>query len=72
VLYPLALAPAGLRDALAFNPLVHVFEPLRSAALGQGFPQPAVLLAAMFGATVLWMLGLAWFRRLSPHFEDQL
>ena len=72
VLYPLALAPAGLRDALAFNPLVHVFEPLRSAALGQGAPGPAILIAALCGAAALWILGLAWFRRLSPHFEDQL
>jgi lipopolysaccharide transport system permease protein len=72
VLYPLALAPAGLRDALAFNPLVHVFEPLRSAALGKGFPPPAVLLVALIGAATLWILGLAWFRRLSPHVEDQL
>lgn len=72
VLYPLVLAPAGLRDALALNPLVHVFEPLRSAALGQGFPPLAILLAGLAGAAVLWILGLAWFRRLSPHFEDQL
>jgi len=72
VLYPLALAPAALRDALAFNPLVHVLEPLRGAALGQGLPHPAVLIVALGVAAALWVLGLAWFRRLSPHFEDQL
>lgn len=72
VLYPLALAPSGLQTALAFNPLVHVFEPLRAAALGQGLPAPLILGAALIGAVVLWIAGLAWFRRLSPHFEDQL
>lgn len=72
VLYPLALAPEGLQTALAFNPLVHVFEPLRIAALGQGFPPWTTLLVAMIGGLALWFAGLAWFRRLSPHFEDQL
>jgi lipopolysaccharide transport system permease protein len=72
VLYPLALAPAGLRDALAFNPLAQVLEPLRAAALGLGLPQPWLLLAALGSGVALWIGGLAWFRRLSPHFEDQL
>lgn len=72
VLYPLALAPAGLRDALALNPLAHVFEPLRAAALGHGLPQPWLMVAACGGGVALWIAGLAWFRRLSPHFEDQL
>jgi lipopolysaccharide transport system permease protein len=72
VLYPLALAPAGLRDALALNPLAQVFEPLRAATLGLGLPQPWLLLAALGGGMALWAGGLTWFRRLSPHFEDQL
>ncbi len=72
VLYPLALAPEDLQAALAFNPLVHVFEPLRLAALGQGFAAAPTLAAALVAAVLLWIGGLAWFRRLSPHFEDQL
>jgi lipopolysaccharide transport system permease protein len=72
VLYPLALAPEGLRDALALNPLAQVFEPLRAAALGQPLPTPWVLLAVPAAGALLWIGGLAWFRRLAPHFEDQL
>jgi lipopolysaccharide transport system permease protein len=72
VLYPLALVPAALEGAMLFNPLTHVLEPLRRAALGIGLPQPLNLVAAVGAAAVLWAFGLKWFRRLSPHFEDQL
>ena len=72
ILYPLALVPAALEDAMVFNPLVHVLEPLRQAGLGRQWPGATVLVAAAAGAGALWVLGLAWFRRLSPHFEDQL
>lgn len=72
VLYPLALAPEGLRDALALNPLAQVFEPLRAAALGQPLPSFWILLAGLIAGAALWIAGLAWFRRLAPHFEDQL
>jgi lipopolysaccharide transport system permease protein len=72
VLYPLALVPARLRELLALNPLAQVFEPLRAAALGQPLPPPWVLAAALAAGAALWIAGLAWFRRLAPHFEDHL
>jgi len=72
VLYPLALAPEGIRQVLALNPLAQVFEPLRAAALGHGLPASPVLVAALAAGVLLWIAGLAWFRRLAPHFEDQL
>jgi lipopolysaccharide transport system permease protein len=72
VLYPLALVPPALREWIQLNPLAHVLEPLRLAGLGQWDPQPATLIVALGGALLLWFAGRAWFRRLSPHFEDQL
>ena len=37
------------------------------------FPGQQLFNGLVFLAAVaLWILGLAWFRRLSPHFEDQL
>jgi lipopolysaccharide transport system permease protein len=72
VLYTLALAPDGIRRLLAFNPLTHILEPLRSAALGQGLPSPLLALAALAAGALAWNAGLVWFRRLAPHFEDQL
>lgn len=72
VLYPVALVPPALRDWIMLNPLAQVLEPLRLAGLGQSDPRPAVLVATLGGALLLWLAGRAWFRRLSPHFEDQL
>jgi len=72
ILYPLALVPAALEEVMVFNPMVHVLEPLRQAGLGRQWPGAPVLVAVPVGAGVLWLIGLACFRRLSPHFEDQL
>ena len=72
VLYPLALVPPALRDWIMFNPLAHVIEPVRLAGLGRWDAQPVLLALAPGGALLLWLAGRAWFRRLSPHFEDQL
>ena len=72
ILYSVALVPESLQAVVALNPLTHVFEPLRHAGLGGGFPHSVTLVAALAGAILLWIVGLTWFRRLSPHFEDQL
>lgn len=72
IVYPMALVPPALQRVMGANPLSHVLEAVRQAGLGQGWPGGLVWWAAPLAAAVLCWLGHLWFRRLSPHFEDQL
>lgn len=72
VLYPLALVPAGLARVMAWNPLVHVLEPLRAAALGLPLANGWGWLAVPVGALLVLWAGASLFQRLQPFFEDQL
>jgi len=70
ILYPLAIVPESLRPWVAANPFGWLVTRMRDALLeGRLAPQwgDAVALAV---ALALYALGLAMFRRLSPHFED--
>lgn len=72
IIYPMALVPPALQRVMLVNPLAHVLEAVRQAGLGQGWPSVTVGLVALVAAAVLCWAGHVWFRRLSPHFEDQL
>ena len=70
ILYPLAVVPEKVRPWVAANPFGWLVTRMRDALLdGRLALQPgdAVALAV---ALALFALGLAMFRRLSPHFED--
>jgi len=72
IIYPMALVPPALRQVMRANPLAHVLEAVRQTGLGQGWPSVAVWLGAPLAGALLCWAGHVWFRRLSPHFEDQL
>lgn len=70
ILYPVTMLPDGLRDAMAWNPLVYFVSPLRDALLfGQADPGWVALLAWGLAPPV-FVFGRWLFMRLSPHFED--
>jgi ABC-type polysaccharide/polyol phosphate export permease len=71
ILYPLALVPESLRAWVAWNPLAVIAERLREVLItGAGLvPADAWLWAAGIAA---WWVGVKFFERLSPHFEDYL
>jgi len=71
VLYPSTLVPEPLRPWLGLNPLSWVTERLRAVLLAGSGPAPADLAIAL-GAALVFMLGMALFQRVSPHFEDFL
>lgn len=71
VLYPISLIPPDYRHWLGWNPLAYIIQRLREGLLqGQGL-QTADLWMLLMGIAVA-LLGVAFFTRLSPYFEDFL
>lgn len=71
VLYPLALIPAEYRHWLTWNPLVYVVQRLRDGLLLGAGPQLDDLGMLLCGAAIA-SIGMLFFARLSPYFEDFL
>jgi lipopolysaccharide transport system permease protein len=70
ILYPLTIVPEKVRPWVAANPFGWLVTRMRDALL-EGRLAPAWSDAvALVVACALFALGLAMFRRLSPHFED--
>lgn len=72
ILYPLSMAPDWLQAVLAWNPLLHLIEPVRAGLLSGGALPPWPVWLAWLGVLPVFGASLALFRRLSPHFEDFL
>lgn len=71
ILYPRTLVPESLRAAIDWNPLAWVAERFREVLFtgtGPTITDGAIALTAALALA----LGLALFRRVSPHFEDFL
>lgn len=72
IVYPMSLVPAWLAQAVVWNPLVHVIEPMRQALLYGHWPDASNVLGMLGLGMLLLAVGHAVFARLSPHFEDAL
>ncbi|MBL0122200.1 MAG: ABC transporter permease [Betaproteobacteria bacterium] len=71
VLYPITLIPPAYRHWLSWNPLATVMQRLRDGLILGGGPQLGDLWM-LFASMMTAMLGIAFFMRLSPYFEDFL
>lgn len=71
VLYPLALIPEAYRHWLTWNPLVYVMQRLRDGLLLGGGLQTGDLWMLLSGIAIA-SVGILFFARLSPFFEDFL
>ncbi|MDT8409983.1 MAG: ABC transporter permease, partial [Wenzhouxiangellaceae bacterium] len=72
ILYAPEMLPEEIRSLIFVNPLAGLMGELRAALLqGQWMPGLATLAMAPV-VLVIFGLGLAFFRRLSPYFEDFL
>jgi ABC-type polysaccharide/polyol phosphate export permease len=72
VLFPMTIVPGWLAEAMHYNPLVHVVDPLRNAFLGQGSFDGASITGVAIGSVVAFAAARAFFLRLSPYFEDMV
>ncbi len=71
ILYPASLVPASLRPWVQLNPLAWYSERMREVLLhGSGFV--AGDLGIGIACAAVFVAGLWFFERLSPHFEDFL
>jgi lipopolysaccharide transport system permease protein len=71
ILYPLSIAPAWARPWLEANPLGWFSERLRAVLLQGGGLVPGDAVAAI-ACIAVFLAGMWFFERLSPHFEDFL
>jgi lipopolysaccharide transport system permease protein len=71
ILYPASLVPESFRSWLGANPLAWFSERLREVLLQGGGFVPGDALATL-GCVAVFLAGLWFFERLSPHFEDFL
>ena len=71
VLYPITLIPQEYRHWLTWNPLTLIMQRLRDGLLSGAGLQAGDFWMMLAGIAV-GMLGVAFFTRLSPYFEDFL
>jgi ABC-type polysaccharide/polyol phosphate export permease len=57
---------------MAINPLLYFIQPIRELLLDGQYSPNWPCLAAWVAVPLLFLAGLTFFRRLSPHFEDFL
>ena len=70
ILYPLTLVPESMRPWVAANPFGWLVGRLRDGLLEGNFALQWEDAGAAVVAIALFVAGRAFFRRLSPHFED--
>ena len=73
VVYPSSLVPEGWRALYGLNPMVGVIEGFRWAVLGTAAPPDAAMLVVSGIVTaVLFVTGMAFFRRMERTFADRI
>lgn len=72
ILYSTTMLPPPLARIMDWNPMTWFVEQLRGALLFGRFELDLGGVLMLAGVPVLLVLGLAWFRRFSGHFEDFL
>jgi ABC-type polysaccharide/polyol phosphate export permease len=71
ILYPVSMVPEAIRGGIALNPFAYLSERMREVLLlGRGFEAGDATITLV--SLVVLVAGLAFFERLSPHFEDFL
>jgi homopolymeric O-antigen transport system permease protein len=70
IAYPLSLVPEAYRELYAINPMVSVIGGFRWALLGTPAPSLLSILVSMVTATVMLLVGIAYFRRAERTFAD--
>ena len=71
VLYPISIIPEAYRQWFAWNPLTAVMTRLRDGFLLGALPQSGDL-GMLYAGVVVAIVGVGFFVRLSPYFEDFL
>jgi len=69
VIYPVTIIPQNWRWLIALNPMSGIVDAYRSAILGKPFDWPHLGISLSI-ATVMFLVGLAYFRKTERYFAD--
>jgi homopolymeric O-antigen transport system permease protein len=72
VFYDASMVPAHFRPIYDLNPLAHMVTAYRAVLLHGEFPDAVTLLSLTALSVVLLIAGVAWFRRASHRFADEV
>jgi lipopolysaccharide transport system permease protein len=72
VFYPLSSLPPPVQPYLYFNPLTVPVEMVRAALFDSPLPPPGVIGSYCGVSVLVFLSGLAWFRRVQDGFADVL
>jgi lipopolysaccharide transport system permease protein len=72
VFYETSAAPAALQWFFRINPLAHLVDAFRAVLMRGELPNPGSLVYLLGLSTALLLLGVAWFRRASHRFADEM
>jgi len=72
VVYPSTIVPQAWRALYGLNPMVGVIEGFRWALLGSAPPDPRMLVVSSLVASLLFMSGLIYFRRMERTLADRI
>jgi lipopolysaccharide transport system permease protein len=72
VIYPIAALPLKWQWVLAFNPMNGAITGFRWALIGTPPPDTGQFLVSIGSAIVIFLIGLAFFRRSEPRFADTI
>jgi lipopolysaccharide transport system permease protein len=72
VFYDASMVPKRLQPFYQLNPMVHMVEAYRAVLVRGEFPNPVTLALLTAGSAVVLIAGVAWFRRTSHRFADQV
>jgi len=72
VVYPSTIVPPSWRALYGLNPMVGVIEGFRWALLSSAPPDPRMLLVSSLLASLLFMSGLIYFRRMERTLADRI
>jgi lipopolysaccharide transport system permease protein len=70
VAYPVTLVPEAYRAIYAINPMVSILELFRWATVGTAPPSVAMVAVSLGSMVVLFVAGVAYFRRTERSFAD--
>ena len=71
VIFPVSLVPENWRWLLYLNPMTGIVEGFRAAFLGQEFNFVS-LIASFFIATLVFIIGVVYFKKSEPRFADMI
>ena len=72
ILYGMASVPKWLAEVMLWNPLVHIFEAIRTALLHSADTAWSQMGIMLSGVMLVFYLARRFFLKLSPHFEDMV